>query len=98
MTEETTSKEPAYCPNCNAEAKKTGKKIECPTCDAIFTFTKQGPRVKEIGPIKALADRVTALEAGAGTEVGAGVVPAEETAEEMAEETAEETADADEVI
>ena len=54
--------EAAFCPNCNKPAVRQGKVIVCEHCDAEFRFTREGPKLSEIGPlenrIKALEDKI----------------------------------------
>ncbi len=54
----------AHCPNCNGPGIRKGKTIACQLCDASFRFTKEGPKVEELGPFDKLAARVTRLEDG----------------------------------
>lgn len=54
----------AHCPNCNAPGIRKGKVIICQVCNASFRWTKEGPKVEELGPFDELAARVTALEGG----------------------------------
>ncbi len=70
-----------HCPNCNGPGIRKGKTILCQTCDASFRFTKEGPRVEELGPFDKLEERVTKLEGG-------GVVEPE-TAQPAEPETAQ---------
>lgn len=56
------------CPNCGAEAKLVGNEITCLNCDAIYKITKTGEaKVKQLGPLEELGQRVAALEAKGGT-------------------------------
>lgn len=65
------------CPNCQQPAVKVGNEITCENCDAIFEITrKQGPKLKQLGPIEDLRDRVENLEALVNPEK-----PAEQPAE-----------------
>lgn len=57
---------PAYCPNCSSPAVKTGNTIICEKCDAVFTITKQGTKVKSIGSIEDHENRLAALEQKTG--------------------------------
>lgn len=57
---------PAFCPNCSKPALKTGNEIVCENCDAVFTITKTGAKVKSIGPIEDHEDRIAALEQKTG--------------------------------
>ncbi len=54
----------AHCPNCNGPGIRKGKTILCQVCDASFRYTKEGPKVEELGPFDKLEDRVTKLEGG----------------------------------
>ena len=66
MTDENVIKldeqQPAFCPNCNKPAIRRGMVIDCENCNATFRFTPEGPKVKSIGKIDELEERVTALE------------------------------------
>lgn len=56
-------KEAVVCPNCQQPATRIGNEITCEHCDAIFVVTqKNGAKVKTLGPIAALAERVDKLE------------------------------------
>ena len=57
----------AHCPNCNGPGIRKGKTIVCEKCDAAFRFTKEGPRVEELGPFDKMDARVTALEEKTGS-------------------------------
>lgn len=51
------------CPNCQQPAIRTGNEIACEHCDAIFVVTqKQGAKLKTLGPIDDLRQRVERLE------------------------------------
>lgn len=67
---ETTEKvKPASCPNCQQPAIRYGNQIACENCDAVFVITrKEGPKVKQLGPLKDLTKRVEILEAAQQTE------------------------------
>lgn len=54
----------AHCPNCNGPGIRKGKTIACQVCDASFRYTKEGPKVAELGPFDKLEARVTNLEGG----------------------------------
>ena len=61
-----TSEKPksATCPNCQEPAVRTGDEITCEICDATFTITKKaGVKVKEMGPMQSIRDRLARLEA-----------------------------------
>ena len=61
--------ETTFCPNCRQPAVRTGNEIACENCDAVFVITKkEGPKVKELGPLKDLTKRVEILEAAQQTE------------------------------
>ena len=63
------AKEPTEtkCPNCLGPAVMEGSEITCENCDAVFTIKKTGAaRVKQIGRIESLEDRVGRLEQYAG--------------------------------
>ena len=52
------------CPNCQGPAIWSGNEITCAQCDAIFTITKKnGAKVKKLGPIQDLDERVKKIEA-----------------------------------
>ena len=51
-------KEPAFCPNCSKPAVRQGKVIVCEHCDASFRFTKEGPKLHEIGPLESRVRRL----------------------------------------
>jgi len=52
-----------HCPSCLAPAIRTGNEITCEACDAVFVFSKkQGPTLKEQGPIEDHERRIQALE------------------------------------
>ncbi|KKN06579.1 hypothetical protein LCGC14_1075730 [marine sediment metagenome] len=55
----------AHCPNCNGPGIRKGKTIACQTCDASYRYTKEGPKLVELGPFDELSDRVSKLEGGA---------------------------------
>jgi len=59
---ETEEKKAVACPNCNQPAIKQGNEIACENCDAVFTFSKTGAKVKSVGKIDELDKRLTALE------------------------------------
>ena len=63
-----------HCPNCDSPGIRKGKLIICEVCDAAFRYTKEGPKVEELGPFDRLENRVTALERKDGD---GGIVPAE---------------------
>ncbi|KKN30917.1 hypothetical protein LCGC14_0829080 [marine sediment metagenome] len=52
----------AHCPNCNGPGIRKGKLIICEKCDASFRYTKEGPKVEELGPFDKLQNRVAVLE------------------------------------
>lgn len=54
----------AHCPSCNGPGLRKGKTILCQICDCSFRYTKEGPKVEELGPFDKLAARVTKLEGG----------------------------------
>lgn len=63
-----------HCPNCDGPGIRKGKLIICEVCDAAFRYTKEGPKVEELGPFDRLENRVTALERKDGD---GRIVPAE---------------------
>jgi len=78
----------AHCPNCNGPGIRKGKTIACQTCDASFRYTKEGPKLVELGPFDELAARVSKLEGGTAEPETAQ--PAEpETAQPAEPETAQ---------
>lgn len=52
----------AHCPNCNGPGIRKGKTIACQSCNAAFRYTKEGPKLVELGPFDELAQRVAKLE------------------------------------
>jgi len=51
------------CPSCQQPALQTGNEIACEHCDAVFVVTKkQGAKLKQLGPIDDLRQRVERLE------------------------------------
>lgn len=55
--------EKAICPNCQQEAIKDGDEIVCEHCDATFKVTRTGgARVRQIGRLNSLEERVARLE------------------------------------
>ncbi len=54
----------AHCPNCNGAGIRKGKTIACQTCDASFRYTREGPKLVELGPFDELTARVNKLEGG----------------------------------
>ena len=71
MTDEKT--QTCFCPNCSQPATRTGNEIACENCDAIYKISREGSRVKKIGAIKDLEDRVSKIESLLGPE-GDGIV------------------------
>ncbi|MBA7518485.1 hypothetical protein ES705_10555 [subsurface metagenome] len=61
--------ETTFCPNCRQPAVRTGNEIACENCDAVFVITKkEGPKIKQLGPLKDLTKRVELLEAAQPTQ------------------------------
>ena len=56
----------AHCPNCNGPGIRKGKTIACQLCNASFRYTKEGPKLVELGPFDELSARVSKLEGGTG--------------------------------
>jgi len=55
--------EKVQCPNCLGDAEKSGNKIICATCDAVFKITKTGSATAvELGWKEKIEGRVGALE------------------------------------
>ncbi len=54
------------CPSCRHDVEKVEGGYFCPVCDCIFTITSEGPKVKKLGVIDELANRVTNLEGKIG--------------------------------
>ncbi len=52
----------AHCPNCNGAGIRKGKTIACQTCNASFRYSKEGPKLVELGPFDELSARVSKLE------------------------------------
>lgn len=70
------------CPNCLGEAEKSGNKITCIACDAIFEIRKTGAaKVVKLGELEELKGRVDALEALLNTEPEPGTEPEPEEEE-----------------
>jgi len=61
-----------HCPSCGQPAIRTGNKIECEACDAIFTVTQEGAKVKELGPIEDHERRLRTLEGRSDKDKPAG--------------------------
>lgn len=81
MPLENISKE-VHCPNCLKPAYMIGNEITCENCDAIFEVKQKQPaKVKQVGPIEDLRNRVERLES---------LIPGDEP------ETKDETKDKDE--
>lgn len=60
-------KSAAKCPNCGLQAIQTGNEIFCERCDTTFVITeKKGAKVRKIGPIDKLDQRVTRIEGTIG--------------------------------
>lgn len=56
--------EKVQCPNCLEPAEKSGNKITCVTCDAVFEIKRTGAaNVVKLGEVEALKGRVSAIEA-----------------------------------
>ena len=56
--------EKTHCPNCGSMAEKSGNKITCVVCDAIFEIKKTGAAsVVKLGEVEELKVRISALEA-----------------------------------
>jgi len=54
----------AFCPNCQQPAIREGNEVICLKCDATFKITKTGgAKVKKIGEIEEIKNRLAALEA-----------------------------------
>ncbi len=54
---------PVACPNCQKPAIRSGNEITCENCDAVFVITKkQAAKLKQVGAIEDLQDRVEKLE------------------------------------
>ena len=52
-----------HCPNCNGPAMREGDEITCAACDATFIVKQKEIKVKQIGPMEDLQQRVGRLEA-----------------------------------
>ena len=76
----------APCPNCLGEAEKSGNKITCMHCDAIFEIRRTGSAsVVKLGKVEELEGRIGALEAllaPSSAELAQGVVEEPEGDEE----------------
>ena len=51
-----------HCPNCNGPAMKEEDEITCAACDATFIVKQKEIKVKQIGTIEDLSQRVKRLE------------------------------------
>ncbi|MCJ7805475.1 hypothetical protein MUP46_02430 [Patescibacteria group bacterium] len=51
-----------HCPNCNGPAMREGDEITCEKCDVIFIVKQKEVKVKQIGTIEDLSERVQRLE------------------------------------
>ncbi len=58
----------AHCPNCNGAGIRKGKTIACQTCNASFRYSKEGPKLVELGPFDELTGRVGRIEEALGTQ------------------------------
>lgn len=52
----------AHCPNCNGPGIRKGKVIACQVCDAAFRYTREGPKLDELGPFDDHERRIAKLE------------------------------------
>jgi len=77
----------AHCPNCNGPAIRKGKVIICQVCDAAFRYTKEGPKVEELGPFDDHERRISMLEGSGILEVAEPQPP--EPAEQQPAEPAQ---------
>ena len=50
------------CPSCGGEALIAGDEITCETCDAVYTITEKGARVKEVGAIDQIRKDIDGLK------------------------------------
>ena len=51
-----------HCPSCNGPAMREGDEITCAACDATFVLRQKEVKVKQIGTIEDLSQRVQRLE------------------------------------
>lgn len=56
------AKTECHCPNCNGPAMREGDEITCEKCDATFIVKQKETRLKQIGTIEDLSQRVQRLE------------------------------------
>lgn len=66
-----------HCPNCNGPAMREGDEITCEKCDVTFIVKQKEIKVKQIGSIEDLSQRVERLESRA---LGATIVPGQQPA------------------
>lgn len=85
---------PTKCPYCQADAifDEDKKIIICELCDAEYKVTKEGgAKVKKLGVLDDLQNRVSALEAAAGkTTADESPEPTDESDNEDSNETTDE--------
>lgn len=63
MSEENGKSKITFCPNCQQPAIRSGNDVTCEKCDAVFVITqKQGPKVKKLGPLEEINQRLQRLE------------------------------------
>ena len=60
MTEETKI---TFCPNCSQPAVRQGDEVVCEKCDAVFKITRKEAKVKELGRIESIEQRLSKVEA-----------------------------------
>lgn len=72
------AQKPAICPNCNGPAVREGDEITCEKCDAVFIVKQKEVKVKQIGKLDDLEQRVGRLEGLHGGEPPYKPAPAEE--------------------
>jgi len=72
----------AHCPSCNGPGIRKGKTILCELCDCTFRYTKEGPKVEDVGPLE---KRVARLERFAGEAEPKRAQPAEPEVAQPAE-------------
>lgn len=67
------AKTECHCPSCNGPAIREGDEITCAACDTTFIVRQKEIKVKQIGTIEDLSQRVQRLE---------GLVPGPEPAKD----------------
>lgn len=64
MSPEEEKPKATQCPSCQQPAIRSGNEVTCEKCDATFIVTrKQGAKLKQVGAIEDLQQRVESIEA-----------------------------------